>query len=240
MSRDATSNITWQKVAVLTAVISIAFPVVARFAWEVVFPPDFLLYEITPTISVGDYRVGALVITNAGRAVQNNIAVYIPARSIDPESTTVELSGPRRASWSYLWSLEPDTPIEAYIDGESVSFSVGTLAPGEEVRITFVEERNGLSFSAGLGIRDARVESSSAFGKQADGIRYPEHDNSLHSFYFGLAPYLLAFILSLIFIGIVAAIIFESLFDTPRKKMTRLWREMDNLQEIIDKERRYE
>lgn len=240
MSTETSSAVTWQKIAIIIAILTLALPAAVRFAWKIVFPPNYLLYEVAPSVQVGDIVVGGLVVVNGGGAPQKEVALYLPSRAANPKYVTVEVSSPRRSSLRSLFDAEPNVPLTSFSKESGSRIPLGTIEPDEEVRVTFKATKPDNDFSQPLSLRDARVESSAMTAIEADGIRRPEFHEDLHTFYVDSAPYLLAFLFALIGLAVLINFIHDVFFDTPQKKMTRLWRQMDTLQEQIDKERRYE
>lgn len=240
MRADASSTITWQKIAIIVAVLTLALPAAVRFAWNVVFPPDYLLYEVIPSIQANDILVGGVVVVNGGRSPQKEVALYLPSSAARPENVTVEISAPRSSSLRSLFDADPNTPLTKFSQESGSRIPLGTIDPEQEVRITFKATKPDGVFSQSLTLRDARVESSTMTAIEADGIRRPRFHEDAHTFYHDFAPYLLAFLIALIGLAILISFIHDVFFDTPQRKMSRLWRQMDTLQEQIDKERRYE
>jgi hypothetical protein len=239
MSSETTA--TWQKVAVIIAVLTVALPTVSRFLWRVVFPPDYLLYETTHTTRGEGIQSASIVVTNAGLDVQRDVALYLSLDSANASVTRVEVSSPRRSGLRSLFNADPKVPLSTFAHDAGFKVPLGNIGPEEEVRVTLILVANDEDrFTPTLSLSDARVESASMSAIEADGHRRPQFGDDAHSVYVQLAPYVLAMLLAVIGLMIFLSIIFDVFFDTPQQKMTRLWRQMDQLQEQIDKERRYQ
>jgi len=232
---------TWQKVTVIIAVLAVVAPFSARYAWNVVFPANYLLYEATFTTKTNNTQTASVIIRNAGGAVQKNVTVYLPSKATNPKFTTIEISSPQSPGIEYLVDSEPKIPLVKYTEETGAKIPVGNIEPGNGVRVTLAEASKGDDLQTNsLSLSDVRVDSSAAPAIKADGIRYPSFADDIHSIFLSASPYFLAFILLILTAGTVAGFIFSMLFDTPHKQMARLWRQMDTLQEKIDKDRRYE
>lgn len=232
---------TWQKVTVIIAVLAVVVPFVARYAWGVVFPANYLLYETTFTTKTPGTQTASIIIRNDGGAIQKNVTIYLPSKAADPKRTTIDISSPQNPSLEYLIDAEPKIQLSRYTEETGAKIPVGDIGPGNGVRVTLAETSKGDDLQmAALSLSDVRVDSSAAPAVKADGVRYPSFADDAHSVFLSVSPYLLAFILLLVVVGMVGGLIFSTFFDTPHKQMSRLWRQMDTLQEKIDKERRYE
>ncbi len=232
------SSLTWQKVTIVIAILGIVIPATSKFVWDVVFPENFLLYETTHTTRGELFQTASIHVNNAGSRAQKEIFVFLPLDAIDHENSLIEITTPKRLRLSNIYDADPDMPLSKFHQDTGLKIPVGNVEPGESVRVTLLS-KSTKSYPKRLSLSDVRVESSSMKAIEADGIRYPEHNNDWHSSFVEMAPFMLAMLL--FFIGIVffVSIIFETFFDTPQQKMTRLWKQMDELQEKVDKERRY-
>lgn len=232
---------TWQKVTVIIAVLAVVVPVAARYSWNVVFPANYLLYEATFTTKTTGTQTASVIIMNAGNAVQKNVTIYLPSKATNAKLTTIEISSPQSPSLGYLIDAEPKTSLAKYTEETGAKIPIGNIEPGNEVRATLAETSKGDDLQIDtLSLSDVRVDSSAASAIKADGVRYPSFADDVHSMFLSASPYFLAFMLLLLAVGVVAGFIFSTFFDTPHKQMARLWRQMDALQEKIDKDRRYE
>jgi len=235
------SNTTWQKATVIIAVLAVVVPVAVRYAWNVVVPANYLLYETTFTTKTSNVQTASVIVVNAGNAAQKQVTIYLPSTATNPKQTTIEISSPRNPNLRYLFEAEPKIPLTKYIDDTGSKIPIGNIDPGNEVRVTLAEasQSENLGIHA-LSLSDARVNSSAASGIKADGIRYPDLADDIHSIFLSASPYFLALLLAIFILFTVIGIIFTAFFDSPYKQMSRLWRQMDTLQEKIDKNRRYE
>ncbi|WP_162615847.1 P-loop NTPase family protein [Solilutibacter oculi] len=240
MSTESSSSVTWQKLAVIIAILTLALPVFARFAFRVVFPDNYLLYETTSVIKTERSQVGAVIVINGGTAAQKEVALYLPSGAADAKSTFVEISAPRRSSLRSLFEADPSTPLSKFSQGTGFKIPLGTIEKDEEVRVTLKTIQPGDLPTSSLLLSEVRAESAAMTAIEADGLRRPEFHEDWHTFYMDVSPYLLALVLAVICLGVLVSFIHDVFFDTPRKKMARLWRQMDQLQEQIDKDRRYE
>ena len=235
------STVTWQKMTVIIALLTLALPVAARFGWQLVFPPNYLLYETTHTTKVSNIQTASVIVVNAGNSTQRDVALYLPSDSTDAKITSIEVSSPRRSNLRSLFEAEPQTPIAKYSQESGFKIPMGNIAPEEEVRVTLTATSKTDEFlPTRLSLSEARVESSSMSGIEADGVRYPAFSDDPHTMYVQLSPYLLAAFSTLFGLIMLISLLHDIFFNTPQKQMTRLWRQMDDLQEKIDKERRYQ
>lgn len=232
------SSLTWQKVTIVIAILSIVIPATSKFVWDVVFPENFLLYETTHTTRGDKFQTASIHVSNAGNRVQKEIFVFLPLDAIDYENSFIEITTPQSFRLSNIYEAVPDVPLSKFHQDTGIKIPVGNMESGENVRVTLLS-KSTKSYPKRLSLSDVRVESYSMKAIEADGTRYPEHNNDWHSSFVEMSPFMLAMLI--FFFGIVffVTIIFEVFFDTPQQKMTRLWRQMDELQEKVDKERRY-
>lgn len=242
MNNESVASVTWQKIAVIVGVGVIVLPVAIGFLWDVVLPRNYLLYEVRPDVRVGSAMVRELAVVNAGHAIQKDVVLYFPPISIEDENATVSVSTPRRSSSRSVFGADfgSSVPLAEYDQNNGFKIPIGVIPPDEEVAIalTFSAENGRLSSYIPSG--DFRVESSSVDAVEADGIRRPAYPDDLHSAYVQFAPFLLAIFGGLFVIAMLVSAIYELFFDSPQKKMARLWRQMDQLQSEIEKARRYE
>jgi len=233
MSSETTPDVTWQKIAVLITVLIVAAPFVGRFAWHILFPTNRLLYTINEPIEGEGVAAVSIEIVNDGQTTQNGIVVSIP-KSWNPDEAYLDISTPRRLS---LPSADGKPSKLIKLQEKGYVIPVGSLRQNEKIRISLIAISSKEGNKPSWGMYETRVESATTLGLEADGSREPEFEDSLHGMYFQAAPYLLAVMLS--FIGFMAAFgfIFDTFFDTKEKKITRLWKQMNLLQEQIEKER---
>ena len=236
---DTSSSITWQKIAIIVAVVLVAVPAIAGFAWKVVFPQNYLVYATTPIIQTSNSLVGGITITNEGSAVQRDVVLDLTSQNADPKNTFIDISGPSNAPIDFILPSEPKTPLSKYSKGEGSEVPIGIINPGEEVLVTLKAVKPSEYFVYTLSLLDVHVQSSQMTAIKADGVRRPELNDDLHTFYMMVAPYFLALVAAMIIVIIGISIVHEAFFDTLERKMTRLWKQMDLLQEKHDKERRY-
>ena len=235
------NSTTWQKVTIIIALLTLALPTAARFGWHLVFPPNYLLFETSHTTKIGATQSASVIVVNAGNETQRDVALYIPSDATDAKNTKIEISSPRRSNLRSLFEAEPQTAIAKYSQESGFKVPLGNIAPEEEVRVTFIATSGKEDLiPTRLTLSDARVESSSMSAIEADGVRYPAYGDDLHSMYVQVAPYILAIFLALFGLIMLISLLHDIFFETPQKQMTRLWRQMDQLQEKIDKERRYQ
>lgn len=233
--------VTWQKVTIIIALLTLALPTAARFGWQLVFPPDYLLYETSHTTKVGNNQAASVIVVNAGNTTQRDVALYLPSDSTDPKQTKIEISSPRSSNIRSLFEAEPEISFEKFSQESGFKIPLGNIAPEQEVRVTlFATAKKEDLIPTRLSLSDARVESSSMSAIEADGVRYPAYSDDLHTMYDKTSPYILAIVLALFGLIMLISLLHDIFFETPQKQMTRLWRQMDLLQEKIDKERRYE
>src|SRR3546814_12053231 len=90
------SSITWQKVAIVIAILTLALPTAIRFSWQLVFPPNYLLYETTHTTRIDNSQAASVIVINAGNSTQKDVALYLPSDSTDAETTKVEIRSEER------------------------------------------------------------------------------------------------------------------------------------------------
>lgn len=238
MTKDTTSTVTWQKIAVLAAIVVVVLPVVAGFAWKVIFPKNYLLYNDSPIITAANIDIGAVTVINAGSATQTNITFYLPTQYIDPKHTFIAISTPSR-SLGYAFSADPESPLTQFKSSNGIQINLGTIQPDEKIRLTFKQVKPNGVFLSQLSFLGLHIESAQTVAIEADGTPRPAFAEDIHSLYMDAAPYFLALIASILALFIAVAVIYEAFFDTTQSKMTRLWKQMDILQEKIDKERRY-
>lgn len=237
---SAESTTTWQKIAIIIALLTLALPAAARFGWQLVFPPNYLLYETTHTTKIDETQIASVIVVNAGHATQKDVVLYLPSNSVDTEHVKIEISSPKRTHLRSLFEAEPKTPIKKYSQESGFKVPLGNIAPEEEVRVTLLAASKEDLFLTRLSLSDVRVESSSMSAFEADGLRYPAFGDDRHTIYVQVSPYALAFVLAFLGLILLTGLIHDIFFETPQKKVTRLWRQMDQLQEKIDKERRYQ
>ena len=231
---------TWQKVAIIIAVLTFTLPAGARFAWQVIFPANYLLYETTHTTRTDAIQTATAIVTNDGSATQRDVAIYLPVEAMDPAQVKVEVSSPRTAGLRSIFEAQAKVPLQKYAEDTGSKIPLGNIAPGQEVRVTFVATADPDSYLRSLSLSDMRVESSTSSAIEADGVRRPSFNEDWHTSYMQAAPYILAFLLGILGLFLIVGLIYDIFFETPQKKMARLWRQMDTLQEKIDKERRYQ
>lgn len=239
MSTDSAGHqVTWQKIAVVASILFVAVPFAADALWSIFYPDDYLLYEVRQRVAFDGRTTQLLVINNAGRKTQKNVAVILDASKAYTQRTLVDVSTPKRIFLSGYSAAEPDVPLSDFSRAASVFVPLGNIEPDEQVVVAFgTREQDGIYLS---GINsDVRVESSTTVAIKADGIRRPSTAHDAHSGYVELAPGILAFIVAIVSAIVIIALVFGIFFDSPEKQMTRLWRQLDDLQEKIDKERRY-
>jgi hypothetical protein len=165
---------TWQKVTVIIAVLAVVVPVAARYAWGVVFPANYLLYETTFITKTGAAQTGSIIVTNAGNAVQKNVTIYLPSKTANPKRTTIDISSSQSPSLDYLIDAEPKTSLTKYTQESGSKIPIGNIDPGNEVRITLAEvSKEGDLPIDTLSLSDVRVDSSTTKAIKANGIRYP-------------------------------------------------------------------
>jgi len=228
----------WNKAAVITTVLIVLIPATGRFAWQVIFPPDYLLYYVTPAIVAYDSTAQAIITTNAGSQPQEDVTLYLPSGSLDPENTKIEITSPKQ--YGSYFRAEPDISINDVTHKGGYKIPLGRLNPGEEVRFAVASKDVTGYRSYTLPISDVRIESSATVAKEADGTPYPDHPDDLHNIYISASPYIFALFASIIALIMLIGLLYDIFFDSHKKQMTRLWRQMDDLQEKIDKERRYQ
>ena len=160
MSTDSSPNVTWQKMALVVAILTLALPTVGRFAWRVVYPPNYLLYETSASVQVAEDLVGEVAVVNAGHSVEKDVALYLPSRAADPASTRVEVSSARRSSLRSLFDATPKIELSKFVRESGSKIPLGTIEPEEEVRVTFIASKPKDGYRPVLSLSDARVESS--------------------------------------------------------------------------------
>ncbi len=235
------NSITWQKLAIIIAVLTIVLPALAKFYLNIVFPENYLLYEASHTTKTDKIQTASIIVSNAGRGTQKEVFLYLPSDATEYKNTSIEVSTPKRSGLRNIFEAEPSIPLEKFSKETGAKIPLGNIEPEEEVPITLTSiSKSEDPYLKRLTLSDARVESASMLAIEADGIRYPRFNDDLHSTYISMAPFMLAMLLAILGIAILAGMIFDLFFDSPQKKMTRLWRQMDQLQEKIDKERRYQ
>lgn len=235
------SPITWQKIAIIVAILSVALPTVAKFYLNMVFPENYLLYEKTHTTKTEEIQTASIIVYNAGRGIQKDVFLYIPSDVTEYENTSVEVSNPYRSGLRSIYDAPSPDPLEKFFKERGSKIPLGNIKPEEEVLVTLrVIPKPDDPYTPRLSLSDVQVESSSMSAIEADGIKYPRFHEDAHSLYMSAAPFFLALTLALLGLALFIAMIFDIFFDTPQKKMSRLWRQMDELQEKIDKERRYQ
>lgn len=239
MVTDSSSNITWQKLTVIITVLILVLPAVARFAWEVVFPSNYITYEVMPITEVDGYSIGMVIVANSGTAQQQNVSLYLPSSAINSKDSRVEISDPKKYFLSSIYDAKPKVSLQKYFQEAGYKIPLGNINADESIRVTIVLKKDSEFISPRLSFDSTRIESSSMLGIEANGTRMPKFADDAHSIYMQVSPFLLGFML--FFGGIVffVSFIHDAFFDTHQKQMSRLWRKMDNLQEQIEKERRY-
>lgn len=236
---ETSSSVTWQKIAIISAIAVVVLPVLATYAWKTLFPPNYLVFHATPIVQTKGALTGGLLVTNEGYATQHNVAVYLTSRDVDPEHAFVDVTAPESTISDFILPSKPNIPLTKYAKGNGARIPVGAINPGEQVLVTLASLDAGKYTVNTLSLLEVHVQSSEMTALKADGVRRPEFDNSLHAFYMMAAPYFLAFIILVLGIVFIVSIIHEAFFDNYQRKMSRMWRQMDTLQEKYDKEKRY-
>jgi len=236
---ESKANITWQKAAILVAVLTVVLPVALKFSLATLFPSRDLLFQTTPAVYVDGLTTASIIVTNAGRSPERNVVVKLQRQSLSPEKILVTIGEPTRSSATHYDSAEPKISLSKLKGGDSFVIPVGDLHPDEAVVVYLAGKVEGLTASS-LALYSARVESSTTVAMRADGIARPEHELTLHGIYWAFSPYVLAILLAALIFILAIALIHETFFDDDHKKMARWWRAMDSLQEKIDKDRRYQ
>jgi hypothetical protein len=108
------------------------------------------------------------------------------------------------------------------------------LAPDEAINVLLIAKR----FEA-WNVVDVRAQTATTTGLEAEGT-IQLADLSLHSFrgeFHEGAPYLLMIILALVAFVVLVSSVYELFFDSDQKKVERLQRQMNAIQEKIDRAR---
>src|SRR3546814_7124829 len=121
------SSITWQKVAIVIAILTLALPTAIRFSWQLVFPPNYLLYETTHTTRIDNSQAASVIVINAGNSTQKDVALYLPSDSTDAETTKVEISSPRRFNLRSLFEADPKTSLSKYSQESGFKIPLGNI-----------------------------------------------------------------------------------------------------------------
>lgn len=234
---DTNQGPTWQKFGVIAAILIVIVPWVAKEAYGVVFPPYYLIYQLQHPINGDGFAAFAAIITNVGSQAQDGITLTVPSDSYNPDKAYVDVGTPSK--YSFIQSSNPKLGELVHANNTGFIIPVGRLMPGETVRVTLITEASG-QHPIWLLSNAVRVESKQGLAKQTDDLTFSEADDSLHAVLWEASPYFVAFILSLLAVFASAGLIYSIAFDSKQKQMARLWKQMDTLQQKIDKERRYE
>jgi len=233
-------GLTWQKVGVIAAILAIILPLLGKGAYLVVFPQYRLVYEVQHPITVPGFSAFAVVITNDGSDREDGVTVVVPPAPFNPAKAYVHVSSPSPYGALGTYPATSADVVSATRDGYSVP--VGRLLSGESVRVTFAATTDSgpdAVASSWTLVPGVRVYSKQGGATEGDGMGISVSDDSLHAMLWMMSPYVVALAAAIFLVIIFAGLIFSVAFDSREKQMTRLWKQMDLLQEKIDKERRY-
>jgi len=233
---DNGQGLTWQKVGTVIAIFIVVIPWLTREAYRIVFPLDRLMYDVQEPINAKGFSAFSVVISNAGSRPQDAITITIPSASYNPEEAYIRKTTPAVYGAFGPNNLRPGDLIHAASSGYTVS--VGRLLPDESVRVSFVSLSQD-DIHTWTVPYNLRVDSRQGGVQKGAGIAIAEDDGSAHGMLWTGAPYLVALAVPFFLILMFSGVIFSIVFDSSEKQMTRLWKQMDLLQEKIDKERRY-
>jgi hypothetical protein len=228
----------WQKVAVIVSVMLFAVPAGAVRAWRALYPEHLLVVEAAETAPFSGVATASITIHNQGTQREENVMLSVEADSIEGDALLAAVSD---ATSFNVYSA--DTMYEHWkvAPNGHAQVRIGRILPGESIRVSLVGVGRKLTESVQLdpSFGEPKVTSDLATGVEASSDPLPG-SLSLRSAYFEMSPYAFAFVVGLFVVMIGVGIIYELFFSTPQKQMAALWRQMDLLQEKIDKERRYQ
>lgn len=218
----------------LVAVFAVLVPMVGRYTWGLLFPSDYLLFQEISSIEGKGFSAAGIVITNAGSRRQNSIVLSLPV-SFGPEGERWFNVSPARRLILPFDNAEVSDALVA--KGNRYEISVGTLMPKESVRVTLLAMGNTKDEQPTWHFYGLRVQSATTVALEASSTKHPTHDLSAADFYREMAPYVLAAAALFIALAVFVSLLFDLFFDSDEKKVARLWRQMDAIQERIFKER---
>jgi len=238
---NASANVTWQKVAILATILLVIVPTILRAAWQIVFPSDYLVYRVEGPVIHDEYVAGRVIVYNAGQDIQRGIraSIELPA-SIDLKKVYVGVGSSER----FIYNSVPNgMKLLDVKDRNKIDIDLEDLKAEESISIaifSYGKYVNKNSFLVPSWVSpEITITSNNTKAVEGDSIPSPEFDTSARGFYYDIAPYFLAFLVAALSAVIFISILYTLFFDSLESQMAKHWREMDRLQEIMDKERRY-
>jgi hypothetical protein len=226
-------NLTLTKLTIIVPILVVAIPSCALFFYEAVFPKNYLLYDIQWPVQTEDLDAIAIIVTNAGREAQDEVKITLPQDSAGADVKMFVSDASR-----YRSMLSEARPTEFVQGASTYQVNIGRISAGESVALLAAAKRT-TSCCHWILFPEPKVESKQSVGLKADGIRYPENEDTFGGVLRAISVFVFPFLMATFVVVVITGFIFEAFFDTPERKIARLWRQMDKIQEEADKARRY-
>jgi len=230
MSTD--SNLGWQKFTLFWGALLLALPFALKGSFDFAFPNELLAYRTHGPINLGEDAVVLVSVQNKGRAVLSDIQLAVPAPSLEKGGEVKVARG--RPGRFVGWMPTAGDAERATVKERQIFIPISRLAPDEAINVLLIAKR----FEA-WNVVDVRAQTATTTGLEAEGT-IQLADLSLHSFrgeFHEGAPYLLMIILALVAFVVLVSSVYELFFDSDQKKVERLQRQMNAIQEKIDRAR---